>query len=132
MDVLIDFKLKGKTDLPFVAHFFYQDGHIIHCILSALIVEHGVETELILERITGQRTTQFLMIWEENSYYLSLVLTLLNPSYLNRSEMDEIVAGFLGHSETILPLTKRSQTFGQDRLAVNTIDWQDFVIVTVS
>lgn len=51
-----------KTGLPFVAQFLNQDGHIIHCILSTFLVEHGVETELILERITGQGASQFLIV----------------------------------------------------------------------
>lgn len=45
--------------------------------------------------------------------------------------MDEIVARLFGHSETIFPLAKRSKTFRQNSLAVNAVDGQDFIIVTV-
>lgn len=50
---------------------------------------------------------------------------------LNGSKMNEIVTRFFGNPETILPLAEGSQTFGEDRLAVNTINWQDFVVIAV-
>ena len=46
--------------------------------------------------------------------------------------MNQIVSRLLGHFETILPLTQRAQTFAEDRLAVNAIDWQHFIVFAVS
>lgn len=45
--------------------------------------------------------------------------------------MNEIVTGFFGNSESILPLAEWTQTFGEDRLAMNTVNWQDLVLIAV-
>ena len=45
--------------------------------------------------------------------------------------MYKIITGFFSNSKSILPLTERSETFGENRLAVNAIDWQDFIVMAV-
>lgn len=55
----------------------------------------------------------------------------VNECNLNGSKMNEIVAGLFGNPESIFPLAERTKTFGEDRLAVNAVNWQHLVIITV-
>ena len=57
----VDEKEEHDTNLPFVAQLLNQIGDIVHSVISSFVVEHGIETQLILERVTRQRASQFLI-----------------------------------------------------------------------
>lgn len=105
---VVEDQVRQRQDLPLILHELHQLFHVVHGVLALAVggAKHRVQLQLVLDAVRGVRATKFLQ----------------------RGEVDHIVARLLGHLQTAAPIGELSQGLGQVGLAADAVQGEPLII----